>query len=190
MADFDTTAAQFDAARRAEELLLGVSSLYALAEKYIGFESLLTANAANETDLIDALYSSSEWTTVNGMMHDLEVWRTGYGRFALPSLDFSTIIVPGYEDSGQRIGVMQRAQNIIPELQSASALITRLVELSDLYTAGTDTTFNAMVDVVYDDQWAYIPNPFIQDLDAINSGWIAGTGTAGAASIDVLALVL
>lgn len=189
MADFDTTVAQFDAARRAEELLLGVSSLYALGEKYIGFDTLLAAHAAGEDLLIDALFSSTEWAAIFGMMNDLELWRGSYGHVTLPVLDFSTIAVPSYALSGQRLGVMQRAQNIIAELQSASQLIVRLADLSALYTAGTDTTFNAMVDAIYIDEWPFLAS-FIVDLVAVNDGWLNGTGTAGAASIDVLALAL
>ena len=189
MADFDTTAAQFDAARRAEELLLGVSSLYGLGEAFIAFDSLITTNAAGESLLIDALFLSTEWTTVAGMMFDLEAWRIGYARVYVPVLDLSTVVVPSYALSGQRLGVMQRAQNLIARLQAASQLITRLVDLSALYTAGTDTTFNAMVDAIYIDEWPFLAS-FIVDLDAVNSGWTGGTGAAGAASIDVLALTL
>ena len=190
MADFDTYATTIDAAQRAESILLGVSALYTLGEQFIGLDSLLLNNFANEMDLVDALYSSTEWTTAYGMMVDFETWRVSYTPRGGPVLlDLSTIVIPDFVLSGDRIGVMQRARNLVPQLQSASQLIVRLADLSALYTAGTDTRFNELVDALYLTEWSALAS-YIVDLVAVNDGWLNGTGTGGAGSAAVLALTL
>lgn len=84
------------------------------------------------------------------------------------------------------IAVAQQAENIIPTYQSMRGISDTLQAMKADYTLGTDTDFVAAMDLLYNDI-TFLFGMF-DELETVVTLWETGTGTAGAASIDVLAL--
>lgn len=86
------------------------------------------------------------------------------------------------------IAAAQQAETIIPTYQSLRGISDTLQAMKADYTLGTDTDFVAAMDLLYDDI-SFLFGMF-DELETVVGLWETGTGAAGAASIDVLALTL